>query len=250
VNESPNLAPVLNDIAHKVSEAEFKRTLGIPARHDIDDRTLAHMGEARSTFSEIASPWIHAQPREISSIIGDKISLDGGMDLTCELLARRLDAAGAHLIVAVAVSAGAEISEHCDLLWQTNRPDEAFILDALATNVVEQLTLRTGMQLCDWGEPTGMAAIPHYCPGYKGWDILEHLVILPMLTEKQPLPGSLEVLESGMLKPKKSQIAVFGMTKHTDRILRLPGLCPCLDCSLEDCAYRRAPRREAGTIQL
>jgi hypothetical protein len=244
MDASPNLAPVLDGIAHKVSEAEFKRTLGIPVGHDIDDRTLAHMDEARSTFSEVAKPWVHTQPHGISSIIGDKISLNSGIDLTCELLVRKLEAAGAHMIVVVAVSAGAEISEHCDLLWQTNRPDEAFILDSLATNVVEQLTLRTGMQLCDWGEPEGMAAVPHYSPGYKGWDILEHLAILPMLAAELPLPGPLEVLESGMLKPKKSQISVFGMTRHTERILRLPGLCPCLDCSLEKCAYRRAPRRE------
>lgn len=246
MDEGPNLAQVLDSIAHKVPEAEFKRTLGIPMGHDIDERTLAFMDQARNTFSEIATPWVHAQPRDISSIEGSKICLEDNDGLTCELLARKLESAGAHMIVVVAVSTGPEISEHCDYLWQTNRPDEAFILDALATNGVEQLTLRTGMQLCDWGEPTGMAAIPHYSPGYMGWDILEHLDIVPALAAEHPLPGPLEVLESGMLKPKKSQVAVFGMTRHTDRILQLPGLCPCLDCSLEGCAYRRAPRRCAS----
>ena len=244
MNDICNLSPVLADIANRVPEIEFKRTLGIPLGLDVDERTQKYMKEARATFAEEAHPWVHAQPCEISSIDGGKIRLDGGVELSCKPLASKLNGAGAHMVVVVAVSAGAAISAHCDRLWQANRPDEAFILDALATNVVEQLSLRAGMQLCDWGEPTGMAAIPHYSPGYKGWNILEHLVILPMLMAKQPFPDSLEVLESGMLKPKKSQIAVFGMTKHTERILRLPGLCPCLGCSLENCAYRRAPQRQ------
>ena len=36
-----------------------------------------------------------------------------------------------------------------------------------------------------------------------------------------PIPGTLEVLESGMLRPKKSLLAVFGLTRHVDRVRRL-----------------------------
>src|SRR5262249_5321389 len=44
---------------------------------------------------------------------------------------------------------------------------------------------------------------------------------------------------SGMLSPKKSLIAVFGLTRHTDQIRRLTELIPCESCSYLSCEYRR-----------
>jgi hypothetical protein len=49
------------------------------------------------------------------------------------------------------------------------------------------------------------------------------------------------VLESGMLRPKKTLLAVFGLTRHTDRLRKLTELVPCENCSYAPCQYRRAP---------
>jgi hypothetical protein len=88
-----------------------------------------------------------------------------------------------------------------------------------------------------------MAVLPHYSPGYPEWDIAEQSRLLDLIrhTGKQALPGSLDVLESGMLRPKKSLLAVFGLTKHTDRLRRITELVPCESCSFATCDYRRAP---------
>jgi hypothetical protein len=50
------------------------------------------------------------------------------------------------------------------------------------------------------------------------------------------------VLESGALRPKKSLLAVFGLTKHTAHLQRLTELVPCENCSFNPCQYRRAPK--------
>jgi hypothetical protein len=55
------------------------------------------------------------------------------------------------------------------------------------------------------------------------------------------LPSSVTVLESGMLRPKKSLLAVFGLTRETDRVRKLSDLIPCQNCTLPGCEYRRAP---------
>jgi hypothetical protein len=60
---------------------------------------------------------------------------------------------------------------------------------------------------------------------------------------KDPFPFQLEVLESGMLRPRKALLAVFGLTRHTERLHRLTGLVPCESCSFGPCQYRRAPYR-------
>jgi len=59
------------------------------------------------------------------------------------------------------------------------------------------------------------------------------------------MPGPLQVLSSGALLPKKSLLAVFGLTRHVDRVRRLTDLVPCKNCSFSQCQYRRVPYRRA-----
>src|SRR5262249_52607728 len=56
----------------------------------------------------------------------------------------------------------------------------------------------------------------------------------------RPLPFPLEALDSGALRPKKSQLAVFGYTRDLSRARRLTDLIPCENCSFSPCQYRRA----------
>ena len=44
-----------------------------------------------------------------------------------------------------------------------------------------------------------------------------------------------------MLRPKKSLLAVVGLTRHLDKVRSYARLVPCENCSLPGCQYRRAP---------
>ena len=68
-----------------------------------------------------------------------------------------------------------------------------------------------------------MAVLPHYSPGYPEWDIAEQPRLLELIRRARAArcPAAVEVLESGMLRPKKSLLAVFGLTRHIDRVRRL-----------------------------
>jgi hypothetical protein len=48
-----------------------------------------------------------------------------------------------------------------------------------------------------------------------------------------------------MLRPKKSLLAVFALTRHVDRVSRLDTLVPCDRCAFPGCQYRRRPYRRA-----
>ena len=66
-----------------------------------------------------------------------------------------------------------------------------------------------------------MAVLPHYSPGYPEWDIAEQPRAAGADPPERPTiacPAELEVLDSGMLRPKKSLLAVFGLTRHADRV--------------------------------
>jgi hypothetical protein len=51
-----------------------------------------------------------------------------------------------------------------------------------------------------------------------------------------------------MLRPKKSLLAVFGVTGFTEGLARLTGLSPCSNCALPRCQYRRLPYRRESPL--
>jgi hypothetical protein len=150
-------------------------------------------------------------------------------------------------VILVAVGAGPEAEEESRRRWQDEKPDEYFFLEIFASAVVEHLVAATGARLCDWAEHHDMAVLPHYSPGYPEWDVAEQSRLLELITRTrtEPFPSRIEAFDSGMLRPKKTQLAVFGLTRHTARLRRLTELAPCENCSFGPCHYRRAPYRQA-----
>jgi hypothetical protein len=87
-----------------------------------------------------------------------------------------------------------------------------------------------------------LAILPHYSPGYAGWSVSDQSRLLELIGRRKggDFPQEIQVLETGMLKPKKSMLAVFGITAHVDRVRSLTELIPCERCALQSCQYRRA----------
>jgi hypothetical protein len=228
----------------EVSEAEYQRLLGYPKSRRLEDRARELADGARQWYAENGRPWICA--REISALEwnGDQLRLDG-MECASRRLQTIFSEAEAHSAVLVAVSAGSECEQHARLLWDEEKPDEFFFLESFGSAVVEQLVALANGRICGWADENKMAALPHFSPGYSGWDISGQIPLWSLFRRHftAGFPGDLEVLESGMLKPKKSLLAVIGLTRNLEKARRFMRLIPCHDCSLPGCNYRRAPFR-------
>jgi len=225
-----------------VQQAEYKRLLGFPRDRVLEDRSRELAEWAREWYAQNGKPWLYARQAESLHVTNGSICIED-QTFSSKPLANMLAQAGADGAIVVAVSAGPEIEAASREAWSEERPDEYFFLEIYGSAVVEHLTTMTGGRLCAWAESRGMAVLPHYSPGYSDWDISQQAALLSLLTrgDKQPLPGPLESLDSGMLRPKKSLIAVFGLTHHTDRVRPLSMLVPCENCSFAPCQFRRAP---------
>lgn len=227
-----------------VDTAEYTRLLGFPRGHVLDGRALELVEWAREWYATHGRPWIYARQCHGLGIEGGAVVIDG-VTFRSDRLGGTLDRAGAHSAVLVAVSAGPEIELQAHQAWREEKPDEYFFLEMYGSAVVEQLTTVAGARLCAWADQQSMAVLPHYSPGYPAWDISDQPA-LHALVGAGGLPGSLDVLESGMLRPKKSLLGVFGVTAHTERVGRLADLVPCQQCSFGGCQYRRAPYGRAA----
>jgi len=228
-----------------VDTAEYVRLLGFPRGHVMAGRALELAEWARTWYAGHGRPWVYAQ--EVASLsVSPGLVRMGETVFRSPRLERVLRDAGAHGAVLVAVSAGPELERAAHEAWLAEKPDEYFFLEMFGSAVVEHLTTTAGARLCGWADAEAMAVLPHYSPGYPEWDINQQAALFSLF-DRDELPGRIDVLESGMLRPKKSLLAVFGLTRHVDRVRPLTGLVPCEGCSFTPCQFRRAPYSRAET---
>ena len=228
----------------RVDTAEYRRLLGYPRDHEVSERAQELEDEAREWYGQHGRPWLCARQVKRLDVRDNQVCIDGA-GFTSQRLAAILEQAEAHSALLVAVSAGPEAEEEANRRWLDEKPDEYFFLETYASAVVEHLIMSAGARLCAWAEGESMAVLPHYSPGYSQWDIAEQSQLLALVEAWTKLPGRLETLDSGALRPKKSQLAVFGLTRHVDRVQRLTDLVPCQSCSFANCQFRRAPYRRS-----
>ena len=222
----------------EVAAAGYQRLLGYPPGHQLHGRSRELAGWARAWYAEHGRPWVYARQAEcartdVASVEIEGVRFSGGG------LRRRFERAAADTAILAAISAGPEIEREAQRLWREEKPDEYYFLEVLGSAVVERLTAITGARLCAWADSRQMAVLPHYSPGYPGWDVAQQSRLLGLLNAAGKLPGKLKALESGALRPKKSLLAVFALTRHTEGARPLTGLVACGNCSLAACQYRR-----------
>ncbi len=229
-----------------VPEAEYVRLLGYPRGWALEGRARELAAWAREWYAANGRPWMYARQAESLDFSGGWIAIDG-VRFTSKRLSSTLSGGEAHSAILAAVGAGSEAEDEARRRWEEQKPDEYFFLEMYASAVVERLITLAGAQLCAWAEERGMAVLPHLSPGYSEWDVAQQPQLVELLkrTRSLPLPSQVDVFESGMLRPKKTLLAVFGVTRHTERLRRLTELVPCESCSFGPCQYRRAPYRRA-----
>ncbi len=225
-----------------VAPTEYNRLLGYPREWVLEDRASELASAAQTWYAEHGRPWVYARQADSLEIASGQIRIDG-QPFVSERLQSMLQQAEAESVMLVAVSAGGELEREAQKLWLEEKPDEYFFLEVYGSAVVEHLITMKGAELCAWAESCDQAILPHYSPGYPEWDITQQSALLDLIRQNgdHQLHGELEVLDSGMLRPKKSLLAVFGLTRQRELVGRLTELNPCENCSFSPCQYRRAP---------
>jgi len=226
-----------------VQDSEFCRLLGYPAGYALEGRSKELADWVRQWYDVHGRPWIYARQVNALEIRREEIVLER-VTFSAPRLGYFLNGAQAHSAALVAVSAGRECEEKARELWGEEKPDEYFFLEVYGSAVVESLVAAAAFRLCAWADLHGLTVLPHYSPGYPGWDISQQTSLFDILRSNAggvSLP--LRVLTSGMLQPKKSLLAVFGITSRDNIHANLSDFIPCENCSLPACQYRRAPYR-------
>jgi len=164
---------------------DYKRFLRFPPARALEGPLADNAAWASDWFAAHVRPWSAAIRVDdtVRALVGPRFP--GITDLA--------------IIVA---SAGPEAEAEAAARWAANEPDRYYFLECYAAATVEAL-LAAGRRR--------VGADKHLCPGFRDWPITDNHVLLAALRAADALPGPLMVLSSGMLSPKKSQLAVCAL---------------------------------------
>lgn len=230
-----------------VDPTEYHRLLGYPRGHVPAERSRELEAAAREWYAAHGRPWVYLREAELE-LTTDALRLDGEA-FASPKLREHLQRGGAQRAMLVAVSAGAACEEQARARWEEGKPDEYFFWEVLGSAVVEHLVASLNARICELAERSGYVAIPHYSPGYAGWDVVDQNRLFELIGRGATMafPEPVEVLSSGMLKPKKSLLAVVGLAPRPRDGSRPKAGVPCVSCPFSPCQYRRAPYRHVET---
>jgi hypothetical protein len=227
-----------------VSDAEYKRLLRMPPTTPWSDALLERALWARQWTATHARPWLFARSVAVQVTDERRFSIDEEW-FHSRVVEKRIRKADEALVVVV--SAGPEIMQEAGRLWAAGEPDRYFFLECFAAATVEALLSEARARLCAWAADRGDALLPHHSPGYPGWDVSEQPALLRAATRGGAivLPGPLEILSSGMPRPRASQLAIFGVTHASDPAAVRGDDVPCRHCAWMRCELRREPFQPA-----
>lgn len=235
------LAPTL---VRDVPDAEVLRLLGYPADREPGDDVRALMRTAREWCVAHARPAVRLKPLRITRIGRKTITWEtsrrggGGPGLfRSETLARRLGAAGAHSMVAAAISSGREIEGEVEFLTGTGELVEATMLDRFGAALAEWLLHKTEERLRAFAAEDRLTLLPPLGPGHEDWTLRDMRWLLGSWGARS---RDVELLPSGMLRPRNALLAVFGLTYAS--LPEPEPANPCPRCTHAPCDFRRSGR--------
>lgn len=233
IDDGPLALPA--DLARRVSEERYAALLGYPPGTPPAGRAVALTRSSREWFDRNATPWACARTVRIASLTPERVEVESGPSFISTVLAGRLIEIDARRLVVAAVSAGPEVDEASARHWSEDRPDEAYFLDRFGAATAVHLGAWVGERLRNLAAGAGLGLGPGYSPGYDGWSLADQVVVAECLPEA---PGHLRVLESGMIEPKNSLIAVFGLGERLEAVEEQWRRHGCSWCSRAACGLR------------
>jgi hypothetical protein len=179
--------------------AQYTVYLGYPRGHELTGRAAELAAASCEWYEKHGRPWTLTRQADTLLVDGDAVTIDGVV-FESHRLAAAFRRASAQSAIIAAASAGIEVEEEAQRLWRDGKPDEFYFLDAYGTAVAQNLMDKLYAELRQRAN-----VLPRQSPGYSGWDLSQMGRLLSLI------PCPLEALDSGMLRPKKSLLGVFGI---------------------------------------
>lgn len=222
-----------NPLRSEVPQSEVARLLGYPAGWPLEGEVRELADWARGWCRAHAHTTVAHRFLEIGRLGESEVEWSGGV-FRSAVLAERLRAGGAHAFVAVALSTGSELEREVERLTQGGKVVEATFLDRFGAALVEWMVHQAEHDLHEERAEEGERLLAPLSPGHEDWVLTDQPSLFGVF---EGACGDLELLDSGMLRPRNALLTVFGVTRSAAPEDRKPSRCS--RCTWSPCAFRR-----------
>jgi hypothetical protein len=184
---------------------------------------------AKEKLAKLIKPKLHY--RIVKPSVNDNavIQLDETVEFTSAKLAKTLK--NSEKIVCFVGTIGTGVEKEINSLLGKQKLADAYILDAMASVAVENMIDRFQNFIEDKFSSEDRTVTLRFSPGYCDWPVTQQKKLFNIFDPKEL---DIELLDSCLMKPRKSVSGVFGITPQNSVSYN-----PCRECPLRSCDSRR-----------
>lgn len=212
-----------------VENDKLAKLLGGQKRDRLPKSILKKVQTAREKLNRLMKPSLHYRIVKPSSMDKALVQLDESVEFTSAKLAKTMK--NAEKIVCFVGTIGTEVEDEINRLLGKQKLADAYILDAMASVAVENMIDRFQHLMENRFTAEDRTVTLRFSPGYCDWPVTQQKKLFNIFDPKQL---DVELLDSCLMKPRKSVSGVFGITPD-----RSESYNPCQDCPTRSCESRR-----------
>jgi hypothetical protein len=212
-----------------IGNDELAKLLGGQKKKSLPKSIRKKVRTARQKLNKLIKPSLHYRIVKPSVMDNDVVQLDETVEFTSAKLAKTLK--NAEKIVCFVGTIGTGVENEINRLLDKQKLADAYILDAMASVAVENMIDRFQNLMENRFSAEDRTVTLRFSPGYCDWPVTQQKKLFDIFNPKQL---NVELLDSCLMKPRKSVSGVFGITPQKSESYN-----PCRDCPTRRCESRR-----------
>jgi cobalamin-dependent methionine synthase I len=212
-----------------IENDELAKLLGSQKKKSLPKSIRKKVRTARQKLNKLIKPSLHYRIVKPSVTDSDVVQLDETVEFTSTQLAKTLK--DAEEIVCFVGTIGTDVENEINRLLGKQKLAEAYILDAMASVAVENMIDRFQNLMENRFSVEDRTVTLRFSPGYCDWPVTQQKKLFKIFNPKQL---NVELLDSCLMKPRKSVSGVFGITPQESASYN-----PCRDCPTRSCESKR-----------
>lgn len=206
------------------------RLLGARRSHRFSRSVALKVKKLGTKLGQLMIPRLHYQDKKIDSINKEAVNIRGGKAFRSSKLSKVMK--DCEKIICFIATIGSGIEKEIVRLIGENRLSDAYILDSMGSVAIENMVEKFHQRITAKYESENKGVTLCFSPGYCDWPITEQKKIFTLFDSNAT---GIELLDSCMMRPRKSISGVFGIYNDTQKA----PYNPCLDCPKKNCDGRR-----------
>ena len=220
----------------------------IDSQLDIDrQQVLTHIGYAEENrpsarvaslvndyienYHDLLSPAYNHVIRDILSVDGDRVTIEGQITFESRVIARLLERC--EQVAVFSLTIGSYLEDMVAHLAEEGLVLQATVLDAIGSGAAEELAATVQEIVGKAAAERGHVISRRFSPGYCDWDVSQQDLLFAALGVDT---AGIQLTASALMMPRKSVSGIIGIGPAGNGIEEYN---PCKTCLKEDCPGRR-----------